>query len=194
MKVVRLFSRLRTGAAKVSCVIMVFFLFCGMRNSTSVDIPTEYQLKAVFLFNFTQFVAWPNQSFDDEKAPFIIGILGGNPYGSFLEETVRGESVNGRRIMVRAYDNVRDIKTCHILYINLKNQDELEEVLTRLKNSNILTVGDAFRFNQLGGIIGFTMTNNKVRIKINLEAVNQTDLSISSKLLRLATIVKAKSN
>ncbi len=171
-----------------------FFLFCGMRDSSTIDIPTEYQLKAVFLFNFTQFVVWPDKSFDDKNAPFIIGILGENPYGSFLEETVRGESVNGHRILVRRYDQVQDIKACHILYINLKNQNELEQALARAKNQNILTVGDAFRFNQLGGIINFVMTNNKVRIRINLGAANNTDLSISSKLLRLATIIKVKSS
>ncbi|WP_169306897.1 YfiR family protein [Pedobacter polaris] len=163
-----------------------------MKNPDIEDTPNEYQLKAVFLYNFTQFVAWPNKSFKNEKDPFIIGILGENPFGSFLEETIRDESVKGHPIIVRHFDSVKDIKTCHILYINLKNQNEMEEVLIRLKNQNILTVGDASKFIQLGGIIGFVLSDNKVGFKINVDAANLTDLSISSKLLRLATVTKVK--
>ncbi len=192
MKVVQLFSQFRTRIAKILCALLVLFLLGGMRSSNSVDPTTEYQLKAVFLFNFAQFVIWPDKSFENEKDPFVIGILGENPYGSFLDETIRGESVNGHRIVVRRYSNIQDIKTCHILYINLKNQDELEEVIAKVKNRNILTVGDSDKLTQLGGIISFFITNNKVGIKINLESVNATELSISSKLLRLATIVKSK--
>lgn len=183
---------MRIKAVKVLCATLAIFLLCGMQASKTEDPPTEYQLKAVFLFNFTQFVAWPANAFENDKDPFVIGILGGNPYGNFLEETVRGESVNGHRIIVRRYDNIEDIKACHILYVNLKKQDELEDTLAKLRNRNILTVGDTSKFTQLGGIIGFVITNNKVGIKINLGAAAGTDLSISSKLLRLATVVKAK--
>lgn len=194
MKVVLGFIKMKNKAAKLLCAMLVLCLLCGMKNQKPEDPPTEYQLKAVFLFNFTQFVAWPSKSFDNDKDPFIIGILGENPYGNFLDETVRGESVNGHRIIIRRYNTIQDIKTCHILYINLKNQNDLEDVLTKFKNRNILTVGDASKFTQLGGMISFVITNNKVGIKINLGAANDADLSISSKLLRLATIVKAKNN
>lgn len=184
--------KMRMKVVKVLCATLVLLLLCGMQAPKREDPPTEYQLKAVFLFNFTQFVAWPNNAFENDKDPFIIGILGGNPYGSFLDETVKGESVNGHRIIIRRFDDVDDVKACHILYINLKKQEELEQALVKLRNRNILTVGDASKFTQLGGIIGFVITNNKVGIKINLGAASTTDLSISSKLLRLATVVKAK--
>jgi len=111
MRVVRRFIQMKSGAAKLFCSMLALSLLCGMRNQKTEDIPTEYQLKAVFLFNFTQFITWPNKSFDNEKDPFIIGILGENPYGSFLEETVRGEVVNGHRIIIRYYNNVQDVKT-----------------------------------------------------------------------------------
>lgn len=190
MSVAQKFIRLKI--TKVLYATLVLFLLCGMQASKKEDPPTEYQLKAVFLFNFTQFVAWPSNAFENDKDPFVIGILGGNPYGNFLDETVRGESVNGHRIIVRRFDTIEDIKTCHILYINLKKQDELEDALAKLRNRNILTVGDTSKFTQLGGVIGFVITNNKVGIRINLGAASTSDLSISSKLLRLATVVKAK--
>lgn len=192
LKAIGQFIRIRGYIARTLCAWSVLLVFCGMSYPTSGEMRNEYQIKAVFLFNFTQFVAWPDKSFNTENDPFIIGILGENPYGNFLEETVRGESVNGHRIIIRRYAHVQDIKMCHILYVNLKNETELEDAITRLKNRNILTVGDTAKFTQSGGIITFVVANNKVGLKINLDAVSSTELSISSKLLRLATIIKAK--
>ena len=60
----------------------------------------EYQLKAAFLFNFAQFVKWPSDSFPDADAPFYIGILGDDPFGSALEETIQGETIDNHRLTV----------------------------------------------------------------------------------------------
>src|SRR5712691_6806881 len=53
--------------------------------------PSEYQVKAVFLFNFAQFVDWPPEAVADSQAPLTIGVLGENPFGDVLDATVRGE-------------------------------------------------------------------------------------------------------
>jgi hypothetical protein len=77
----------------------------------------EYDLKAAFLFNFAQFVEWPPEAFPDAGAPFVIGILGEDPFGKSLDEIVTNETVRNRKIVVRRYRNVQEISTSHILYI-----------------------------------------------------------------------------
>lgn len=151
---------------------------------------SEYQLKAVFLFNFVQFVDWPAASAQDAQRPFLIGILGDDPLGTFLDETVRGERVGARPIQVRRYRQVADIEACDILFISRSEHERVPEILSALKKPPILTVSDDDAFADRGGMIQFVTDKNRIRLRINLEAAQAADLTISSKLLRVAEIVR----
>src|SRR5579859_4663801 len=100
--------------------------------SAQTQVAREYQIKAVFLFNFAQFVEWPATSFKETDA-IIIGVLGENPFGTYLEEAVRGEKVNGHPLVVQRYRQVDEVKTCHILFINAPETHQLKEVFASLK-------------------------------------------------------------
>jgi hypothetical protein len=152
--------------------------------------PTEYQVKAIFLFNFSQFVDWPAAAFADERSPLVIGVLGSDPFGTTLDEIVRGETVNGRPLEVRRYDAVEQIDdACHILFIERSQDERLDAVLAALKGRSVLTVGDFEGFARRGGIIRFVTVGNKIRLRVNLAAAQDAKLTISSKLLRPAHIV-----
>ncbi|HKT61784.1 MAG TPA: YfiR family protein [Gemmatimonadales bacterium] len=158
-------------------------------QSSPAQSSPEYQLKAVFLFNFAQFVEWPSSTFPAPDTPLVIGVLGDDPFGPYLDDAIRGESVNGRPLLVRRYRDVRDIDTCHILFVSRREQGHLEQVLDSLKGRSILTVSDADRFASLGGMIRFVTDHNRIRLRINLEAAKAANLTLSSKLLRPAQIV-----
>lgn len=160
--------------------------------STQTPVAPEYEVKAVFLFNFTQFVEWPPSSFIPAQAPFVIGVFRENPFGSYLEDVVSGEKVNGRPLVVYHYKNLEEIKACHILFINKAEINNLEDILASIKGKNILTVSDAGSFLKQGGMIRFITKDNKIHIQINPEAAKEDDLTISSKLLRVAEIVSLK--
>jgi hypothetical protein len=118
----------------------------------------------------------------------VIGILGDNPFQSYLEQVVKGEKVNSHPLIVRHFNSIDEVNTCHILFINGKNiqPSELEE----LQKRNILTVSDQDNFLKYGGIIRFDNDNGKIEMAINLQAARAADLVISSKLLRLVRIYK----
>ena len=151
--------------------------------------PTEYQLKAVFLFNFAQFVDWPQESFPEAQMPLVIGVLGEDPFGTYLDEIVSGETVNNRRLEIQRYRRVDEMKTCHILFISQSESKRLEQIVADVKGRSILTVSDAVGFARYGGMIRFVTEKNKLRLRINLEAATAANLTISSKLLRPAEIV-----
>jgi hypothetical protein len=153
--------------------------------------PTEYQVKAVFLFNFSQFVDWPPAAFADGRSPLIIGVLGRDPFGATLDEIVSGETVNGRPLAVRRYESVEQVDACHILFIDRSQEPQLDAVIAALKGRNILTVGDFEGFARRGGIVRFLTVGNKIRLRVNLAAAQQAKLTISSKLLRPAEIVES---
>lgn len=153
------------------------------------DISTEYKFKAVFLFHFAQFVDWPPGAFSSPQAPLVIGVLGDNPFGDFLDETVHGENVNGHPLVIERFRNPEDVKNCQMLFISASEQNQIGRVLAGLKGKTILTVSDIDNFPESGGIIGFVTVDDKIHFRINTDAAHDANLTFSSKLLRLAEIV-----
>lgn len=149
----------------------------------------EYQVKAVFLLNFAQFVDWPGKDFASDASPFVIGVLGHDPFGDYLDEVVRDEKVKGHPVEVRRFHRLDDVQLCHVLFIVGGEVDEVE--LRRLATRSILTVGESDRFTANGGIVRFATEKGKLHLRINLEAAKTSALVISSKLLRSADIVKS---
>lgn len=154
----------------------------------------EYQVKAAFLFNFSQFVEWPGGAYEGTGSPFVIGILGENPFGNYLREIIAGESVKGHPLTIHQYKNVDEIKLCHILFINPGETRHVREVITALKGRNILTVSDAADFIQSGGMIRLVKNDNKIRIQVNPAKAKEAGLIISAKLLGVADIVSSNNN
>jgi hypothetical protein len=166
-------------------------LLLGVKSQLAAQAAraSEYHVKAVFLFNFAQFVDWPADAFPDPQAPLVIGILGDDPFDGFLDETVRGERLGGRSFEIRRFQRVDEIKTCHLLFISQSEGDHVEEILASLRHRPILTVSDDEGFAARGGMIHFVTDKNRIRLKIDLRAVQSANLTISSKLLRVAEIV-----
>ncbi len=160
----------------------------GLADS-AVDASPEYQVKAVFLFNFAQFVEWPPQSFEDAAAPFVIGVVGTDPFGSALEGAVRGETLNGRNFVIERYRTATEIRRCQILFISRSEAAHVGEISTALAGHSVLTVSDIEEPAQRGIMIRFVADNNRIRLRINAEAAKAAGLSISSKLLRPAELV-----
>ena len=149
----------------------------------------EYKLKAVFLFNFAQFVEWPARAFPEPTAPLVIGVLGDDPFGAYLDDLVNDEKIGDRPLIVRRYKRTEDIAECHIVFICRSEAKDLGKIVTRLKDRSLLTVSDADTFTRQGGMVRFALENGKIRLRINVEAAKACDLTISSKILRPGTIV-----
>ena len=150
---------------------------------------SEYQLKAVFLFHFAQFVEWPATAFSKPNAPFVIGVLGKDPFGADLDDVVRGETIDGHPLIVERYHDVRQIRDCQILFIPATELVDLDEILTALKGRSTLTVTDANDKQPRGVMIGLITQDSRIRLRIDVEAAKASNLTISSKLLRPAEIV-----
>ncbi len=150
--------------------------------------PTEYQVKAAYLLNFTRFITWPEGSFGAADEPFQITILGQDPFDSDIEEAVKGKTVGDRELRVTRISDLKDLGPCHILFICSSEKSRLSLIINQLGNRPILTVGESNRFTGAGGIIQFIEKSRKIRFKINTDAAERGNFMISSKLLKLATI------
>lgn len=148
----------------------------------------EYQAKAVFLFNSAQFVSWPSSQASD--TPLVIGILGDDPFGSYLDETVRGQKVNDRSLIIQRFRRGTEPRDCHVLFISQSERDRVAQIISSLKGRSVLTMSDIEGFAELGGMIELLTEKSKVRMRINLKAVKAANLKISSKLLRVSEVTQ----
>jgi hypothetical protein len=147
---------------------------------------SEYQVKAAFLFNFSKFLEWPVEAMGEAEEPFVFGVLGKDPFGSYLDAIIAGEKIMDHQMIVKRFNSVEQVDKCHILFVNLHGKTS--EALNALKGKSILTVGDDNDFNRYGGIIRFFTENEMIRLQINVDAAKTANLNVSSKLLRIAKI------
>jgi YfiR/HmsC-like len=188
------FSKLRERGRMAFFIFDVFlalFIF-GLHTARSQTVSHEYPLKAVFLLNFAEFTDWPSNALDAPDSPFVIGILGDDPFGAVLDDAVQNERVNGRKFIVQRYPRVEDIKTCHLLFIGQSETRRLDKIVADLKGKPILTVSDIDGSAYRGVCVRFITENNKIRLRINTDSLKEANLTMSSKLLRVAEIIPAQ--
>jgi PAS domain-containing protein len=151
--------------------------------------PSDYQLKAAFLFNFAKFIDWPNSSFASPQSPFTVCILGQDPFGSVLDDTLKGKTIAGRPIAVRRLKDKAEGQRCQMVFVSASESAHLPEIIGSLQVANVLLVGESNGFARLGGTIELTIEGNYIRFAINTDAADRSGLTVSSKLLALAKIV-----
>jgi hypothetical protein len=150
---------------------------------------TQYQVEAAFLYHFCKYVTWPARAFAGPQDPIVIGVLGEDPFGNELSETIaREKPVQGRPLRLVRGRNVAEVGRCHILFISASEQSRLATHIAALQRASsiALTVGESEDFLTAGGMVRFVVEKNKVRFDINAPAAERAGLTISSKLLSLA--------
>jgi hypothetical protein len=138
----------------------------------------EYRVKAAFLFNFLKFIEWPSAQ---SGSPWVIGVLGHDPFGNVLDSTVRGKVVNGRLVEVRRYARASDVKDCNVLFVGRADYERLGTPVEQ----GLLTVGEAPGFLKSGGVINFYLEENRVHFEIHAAVARSVGLHVSSQLLKL---------
>jgi hypothetical protein len=150
----------------------------------------EYQVKAAFIFNFTQFVEWPDSAFSSSDAPFVIGVMNRDPFDGALEEAMDGKSVGHHPISIKHFDSPNDINGCELLFVPADRDDSLSAIFGKLGKSSVLTVGETDAFMASGGQFRFYIDGNRIRFEVDPDAVDGAGLKVSAKLMKLARIYK----
>jgi hypothetical protein len=179
------------NARGIAFVVLAFVAVVGGACRTEAaenDAPTESEVKAAMIYNFAQFVEWPESGLKASTSSFVIGVFGEDPIEMVLADTVRGESFQNRPVQIRHVAAPNDAKGCDILFVSQSQRKRTSEILEAIRASNTLTIGDTDEFVSLGGMIAFKKEGNRVRFAINPDAAMRSGLKISSKLLRLAIV------
>ncbi len=160
-----------------------------IRSIHAQEAPTEYQVKAAYLFNFLKFVDWPGDPLANTHGQWIIGIAGDNPFGDELTQIIAGKTVQGHELQVKRLQPGEDLRACHVLFISESERRRVPSILATLRGASVLTVADMDHFIESGGMIQFVMEKKRVRFGIDVGAASRARLKVSSKLLSLARTV-----
>ncbi len=178
----------------IMLTVLCLTVFSGRDAVCAQDRFDEYQVKSAFLYNLANFIYWPNESFENSQSPFVITVLGKNPFATFLEEITSGETVNGHPILVQYVASFEELGKTHILFVHRDSAKNIGSILVKQSELGVLTVSDFDQFPLEGGALALLMDRQRILLTLNLEVAERAGLRISSKLLRLAKIVKRQSS
>ena len=188
----RALCRIRESLLILSAVALgVVAMASGSAGAVPEEPPDEYQVKAAFLFNFAKLVEWPAELSGAPNGPVTVCILGLDPFGRSLADTLSGRSIGGRPLVVRHIANMKQVSGCQILFIGSDENKRSHPLLPELGIPGILTIGESDAPDGGGVIINFRLDSGKVRFDINLDAADHEKLRISSRLLSLAHLVQS---
>jgi YfiR/HmsC-like len=179
----------RGGAPVAGAVVtLAFFLTTALLAQQAK--PSEYQVKATYLYNFGRFVKWPGTVPAGKGDSFSVCVLGQDPFGPILDSTLAGEALDGKPVVLRRISKRQEAGECRILFISSTEERHLKEILTAIDESEVLTVSDMPGFTRRGGMIQFVLEGDRVRFEINLASAESARLVLSSELLKVAASVK----
>jgi len=181
--------RVRTAMGLLLCsALMLGSARAGGEN----DDDGEYRLKLAFIYNFAQFTQWPPEAFRDPAAPLTVCVVGQDPFAGEMEQTLHGRRAAGHPVEIKRLKLEDDPKGCHMIFVRANEKRAAGKILSAVRGSNTLTVGESRGFAELGGVINLVLDDNKLRFEVNLNAATQSRLRISSKVLALAKIVSTE--
>lgn len=172
-------------------MFFIGFLLCLLYflSPSQAGERSENELISAYLFNFAKFVEWPEHAFASKTSPIVLCIFGDDPFGEVLAN-LEMKKIKGRSLTVVRTHKKDQIKACHMLYVSESEKKDLPDILSKAANKPCLTVSSIDDFASQGGMIGFVRKGRNIRFEVNLDAIKRVELSVSSRLLNLAQIVK----
>lgn len=196
---------LRRSLARLTCLVLVLALPFGMASRTWAGplLPIsytahqevkEYELKAVYLYNFLQFLQWPDSKRRaSQDNVMVIGVVGESPFGDALDDLEKNVRQNGMKPVrvvyfgsSRSLPNNPEMAACDLLFIAASEKPRFGAILESLSNAPVLTVGDSESFLASGGMINLVRSKGNIRWLINRAAVERSGLRMSAQLLSMA--------
>ena len=176
--------------ASIFGIIACWVLLIASPNALSQkDEGAEYSVKLAFLYNFTKFIEWPPKSYRAPSSPLLICIVGHDPFSQVLEAELRTRNVDGHPVEVRTLKPNDKLSLCQIVFVPATEKQHAGRIVSGLRGSSTLTVGETDGFAAQGGIINLTVEANRVHFEVNRLAAERAGLKVRSGLLSIAKIV-----
>jgi len=172
-------------------VVAISWLLLGLPGALAQrPKPSDYDVKAAYLYNFGRFVEWPGKVEASLGGSFRVCVLGQDPFGPSLDTTLAGETIAGKTVVAKRISSAHESGNCQILFLGFSEASRLNKIIAELDQKSVLTVSDMPQFLNSGGMIQFVLEGKNVRFEVNLPAAQRAGLTLSSELLKVATVVR----
>jgi hypothetical protein len=178
------------GVLLLRTMAVVVWLLSAGPSALGQQKPSEYQVEAAYLYNFGRFVEWPAKGTTAQTSSFTICVLGKDPFGRALDATLAGETIGNQRVAARRISSPKMSTDCQILFISSSEANQLNKIIETLDKTAVLTVSDIPQFSQHRGMIQLVLEGSRIRFEVNLTATQRAGLTLSSELLKVATVVR----
>jgi YfiR/HmsC-like len=180
--------RLSSASRALIYVATVTILATAFKSLAQPSVPraSEQTIKAAFLYKFAEYVDWPESVDTLSGGPFTIAVLGSGTLADDLARMTVDRTVNKRPIRVRALATDEVIDDVQMLFITNDQRDKLAALLAPIRSRPILTVTESKGAIEEGSVINFTISGDRVRFEISLDAADSHRLHLSSRLLAVA--------
>ena len=156
----------------------------------SADEAMEYKVKAASLYHFVNYTTWPKEAFEHESSPFVLAVVGKDPFGAVLEETMRGKKYAGREIRIVRVEALDDLPKAHLLFLAGSHAKQIGKLMVGIGGTPVLVVGDTGGLAEAGALVNFYLEAKRTRFEVNEDAVKRSGLTINPEMLKLARLVK----
>ena len=174
----------RVSIAKKLSYVLLFLLFQSFSTVSAQE--TNYAVHANIIYHFTKYINWPPET---RKGDFIIGIVGDSPLYDELKESTVGKTVGNRKIIIRHFSSSASTFNCHILFISNEESNRLKKIATATASSSVLIVSEGNGLATKGASINFKIAQERLRLEINKDNIEDRGLGIATELLQLGTVV-----
>jgi hypothetical protein len=182
--------------ANLMRLLLSIYFYCACCTVYAADQKpvelNESQIKAIYLYKFSAHVEWPQSAFSQDDSPFVIGIIGSEEVAAELSMLSNGQQLNNRTIRVRTIKIGEVINDVHVLFIDQRESNNLEALLTNLQLTPVLIVTEKNGALSAGSIINFVPVDDHIRFEISLISADINNLKISSRLLSVAQKIEVR--
>ncbi len=173
-------------------IVLLLFMSIYLLPISMYGQTSEYDVKVFLLLKISEYIEWPEQSeINDKSEPFVIGVIGENPFGTLLEDTYQKEKnkIKNKNVEIRYYTEPNQIGQCHILFISSAEKNRLADILSNTHGKSVLTLGDTKNFGENGVHINFYILKNKIRFELNESSITNEGFNVDYRLRNIAKIV-----
>jgi hypothetical protein len=170
-------------------VLALMAALVSARDVAAAPALSANEVKAAFLVNFAKFTTWPADAFASGTDPIVIAVVGEDPFGSAIDQAVRGQKAGERPLQVKRVGSRDDLSAYQLVFIASSEQKQVEQILRRLEGSATLPVSDIAGFSRAGGAIELVMEGSRVRFEVNVGNSERRRVKVSTRLVALATKV-----
>lgn len=165
--------------------------------AVTANAAPEYSIKAGYILLFTRYVEWPSNAFATPTAPIVICVLGADPFGAVLDQTLAGQQSQHRPLNVRRVADARHAEDCHVVFIGAQGDNQntgdpaaskqTSQWLEVLAGHPVLTITEHLEALDQGAMLSFVSEveggQARIRFEASLRPMQRAGLVARSQML-----------